>query len=54
MFQGAIPTRVLLDQDHVIRGYDFWAADARTYVVTRFFNIIVGTLNSDVFEFPCS
>lgn len=54
MYQGVIPVTVLLDQNNVIQGYDFWSKVRRTYVVTRFFNIIVGPINGNVFDFPCS
>ena len=53
MFQGVMSTRVLLDKDEVVQGYDLWGPDSRTYVVTRFFNIIVGEIDAEVFDFPC-
>jgi hypothetical protein len=54
LFQGAIPAKILLDKNDVIQGYDYWGTDQRTYVITRFFNIILGTIGSEVFDFPSS
>jgi hypothetical protein len=54
LFQGAIPAKILLDKNDVIQGYDYWGTAQRTYVITRFFNIILGTIRSEVFDFPSS
>ena len=36
----------------MVVGYDYFAPDERTRVVTRFFDIVVGPIDQDVFEFP--
>ena len=54
MFHGAIPAKVLLDKNDVVQGYDYWSTNERTYVVTRFFNIILGKIDENVFDFPSS
>jgi hypothetical protein len=54
MFQGTIPAKILLDKNDVVQGYDYWGTEARTYVITRFFNIILGKIGSEVFDFPSS
>ena len=52
MYHSVIPTTILLNKDNVIQGYDFWKTDARTRVITRFFNIMLGKIDSKVFDFP--
>ena len=54
MFQGAIPAKILLDENNVVQGYDYWATNERTYVITRLFNIILGKIDEKVFDFPSS
>ena len=53
MYQGSIPVSVLLDQENVVQGYDFWATNTSVYVVTRFFNILVAMIGAEIFGFPC-
>ncbi|MCJ1403214.1 hypothetical protein MMC11_006437 [Xylographa trunciseda] len=53
MYQESIPVTLLLSQKNVVQGYDFWATNMRTYVVTRFFNILIGKIDAEVFDFPC-
>ena len=53
MYEGAIPAVILLNENGIIQGYNFWGTDQRTYVITRFFNIILGKIDKDVFGFPC-
>ena len=54
LISGSIPAIVYLDTNNVLLGYDFWGAEQRTKAVTRFFNIIVGKMDNQVFEsFPC-
>jgi len=53
MYQGAIPVTLLLDQKNVVQGYDFWVTNTGAYVVTRFFNILIGEISAEIFEFPC-
>ena len=47
-----LPVTLLLDGNITICGYDFWSPDERTYVITRFFNIVIGELNAELFDFP--
>ncbi len=54
MYQGMIPVKLLLDKSNIVQGYDFWGTDERTYVITRFFNIILGKIDAKVFDFPSS
>ncbi|KAF7513928.1 hypothetical protein GJ744_006542 [Endocarpon pusillum] len=53
LYQGAIPVTVLLGEDNIIQGYDFVGPETRARAITRFFNIIVGPIGREVFEFPC-
>lgn len=54
LFGGSIPAIVYLDTNNVLLGYDFWGAERRTKVITRFFNIVAGKMDEKVFEnFPC-
>lgn len=53
LYQDSIPLTVLLDESNIIQGYDFLGPDTRARTITRFFNIIVGPVDSDVFDFPC-
>ena len=41
-----------VDAHGVLAGYDFWGLDQRTYVITRFFDVVVGKIAADVFVFP--
>lgn len=51
---GSIPAIIYLDTKNVLLGYDFWGAERRTKVMTRFFNIVVGNMDEKVFKsFPC-
>ena len=52
LYGGSIPVTVYVSEDNIVQGYDFWGLERRTYVITRFFNIDVGTIGSDVFGFP--
>ena len=52
LYGGSIPVTLYVSADNIIQGYDFWGLDRRTYVITRFFNIEVGQIGSDVFGFP--
>ena len=52
LYAGSIPTTVMVDSENVVHGYNFWAPDQRTYVTTRFFNIVTGKIPKDVFAFP--
>jgi hypothetical protein len=53
LYQGAIPVTILLDEANVIQGYDFLGKETRARAITRFFNIIVGPIAEEVFDFPC-
>ena len=52
MYAGTIPATVLVDEQNIVQGYDFWSPNRRTYVITRFFNIAIGKIAADVFDFP--
>ena len=52
LYAGSIPTTVMVDSENVIHGYEFWAPDQRTFVITRLFNIVTGKISKDVFAFP--
>jgi hypothetical protein len=52
MYAGSIPTTIMVDDEGVIHGYDFWDTNLRTYVITRLFNIVTGKISKDVFAFP--
>ena len=54
MFQGSIPAKLLLNKNNILQGYDYWGTEQRTYVITRFFNIILGKIDAKVFDFPTS
>ena len=55
LYGDSIPVIAYLDQDNVFVGFDFWGAERRTKVVTRFFANSVGKIDAAVFEdFPCS
>lgn len=52
MYGSMLPTTVLLDKHDIVQGFDFWKTDSRTRVITRFFNVMVGKIKEEVFEFP--
>ncbi|KAI4120854.1 MAG: hypothetical protein LQ338_006716 [Usnochroma carphineum] len=52
MYQGAIPVTVRVDSSNQVSGYDYFAADQRTRVITHLFNIIVGEVDATTFDFP--
>ena len=52
MYQGVVPVTVRVNADNTVTGYDFFAVDLRTRVITNFFNIILGEIDKTVFEFP--
>ncbi|KPM41392.1 hypothetical protein AK830_g5167 [Neonectria ditissima] len=41
MYQGAIPVTVFVDNCRTVVGFDYFAPDLRTRVITRFFNVQV-------------
>lgn len=43
---------VLVDSNGIVHGFDFFNPDQRTYAITRFFNIVIATLDSRLFNFP--
>lgn len=54
LYGDRVPVIVYLDEANVFVGFDFWAAERRTKVVTRFFSNAVGEIDAEVFEdFPC-
>jgi hypothetical protein len=53
LYQGAIPVTILLDEDNTIQGYDFLGTETRARAITRFFNIMVGQIGKELFDFPC-
>lgn len=52
LYAGTIPTTVFLDENNVLHGYDYWAPNERTYATTRLFNVVIGEIPKDVFDFP--
>ena len=52
LYAGSIPATVLVDNEGIIHGFDYWSPNKRTYVITRLFNIIAKEPSVDVFEFP--
>ncbi|KAL9038356.1 MAG: hypothetical protein Q9214_005309, partial [Letrouitia sp. 1 TL-2023] len=52
LYQGRIPATVNVGSDGGVTGYDFFAVDLRTRVITRFFNIVLSEIEEDVFKFP--
>ncbi len=52
LFGGSIPVSAFVDGNGVVHGYNFWDPNQRTYVITRLFNIVTGTIAKDVFDFP--
>ena len=52
MYQGVIPTTILLNENNTLVAYEYFSPDRRTYVVTNFFNIILGEVDAGVFSFP--
>lgn len=52
LFGNSLPTTLLVDSDGVMRGWDAWASNERTFIITRLFNIVVGEVSKDTFDFP--
>jgi hypothetical protein len=52
LYADTLPTTVFVDSSNVVRGWEFWYPNERTYVITRLFNIVTGTIPKDVFAFP--
>jgi hypothetical protein len=52
MYQNAIPVTVFLNDCNTVVGYDFFAPELRTRVVTEFFNIEIGLVLDEVFKLP--
>ncbi|KAI4212355.1 MAG: hypothetical protein LQ351_004925 [Letrouitia transgressa] len=53
-YQGRIPVTVSVGSDGEVTGYDFFAVDLRTRVITKFFNIVLGEVEADVRHDPSS
>lgn len=54
IYGNRIPVIAYLDTENLLVGFDFWGADQRTKVMTRFFNTAIGSIDEAVFEsFPC-
>jgi hypothetical protein len=47
-----VPITAFVDAEGRVTRYDFWAPNERTFATTRFFNIIVGSIDRKVFDFP--
>ncbi|KAH6971084.1 hypothetical protein BKA56DRAFT_495308 [Ilyonectria sp. MPI-CAGE-AT-0026] len=47
LYQGVIPVTVFVDECGVVVGYDYFSPGLRTRVITEFFNIRVGSSDSD-------
>lgn len=52
MYHGQLPVTVYINSCNVIVGYNYFSPIRRTRAVTEFFNIIVGPIDSSVFDFP--
>ena len=52
MYESAGPVTVYLDASGIVVGYDFYDVTTRTGIVTRFFNIELGEIGKEVFDFP--
>ncbi|KAI9683693.1 MAG: hypothetical protein M1829_004999 [Trizodia sp. TS-e1964] len=53
MWKGVVPVTVLLSEENIVVGYDFFTPVRRTSAKTRFFNIEKGEMTKEIFEFPC-
>jgi hypothetical protein len=51
-FYSGVPVTVFVDAQGVVHRYDYWATNERTFATTRLFNIAVGKIAADVFDFP--
>ncbi|CZR50252.1 uncharacterized protein PAC_00124 [Phialocephala subalpina] len=52
LYQNAIPVTVFLNECNTVVGYDYFAPEFRTRVVTEFFNVEVGLVPGEVFKLP--
>jgi hypothetical protein len=43
---------VYIDASGTVVGYDFYDVTTRTGIATRFFNIVLGEIGKEVFDFP--
>lgn len=53
IYQGALPVTILVDAENTVVGYEYFSPVQRTRVVTNFFNVILGEMGAEVFDFPC-
>lgn len=44
---------VLVDAGDRVVGYEYFSPVKRTRVITNFFNVKVGKIDAEVFDFPC-
>jgi len=51
-FENSGPVTVYLDSSGTVVGYDFYDVMTRTGIVNRFFNIELGEIDKEVFDFP--
>lgn len=51
VYEG-VPITIYVDSENSISGYDFWNTNERTNAITRFFNIVTGSISAEVFDFP--
>ena len=52
MYENSGPVTVYLDSSGTVVGYDFYDVSTRTGIVNRFFNIELGEVDKQVFDFP--
>ncbi|KAL9608353.1 MAG: hypothetical protein Q9167_006809 [Letrouitia subvulpina] len=52
LYQERIPVIVSVGSEGEVTGYDFFAVDLRTRVITKFFNVVLSEIEEDVFSFP--
>ena len=52
VYESAGPVTVYLDANELVVGYDFYDVTSRTGIVARFFNIELGEIGEEVFNFP--
>lgn len=54
LYGDSVSVTVYLDKENTFLGFDFWGPSRRTKVLTRFFDVVVGQIDANVFAgFPC-
>jgi hypothetical protein len=52
LYQNAIPVTIFVNAFDTVVGYDYFSPGLRTRVVTEFFNILIGPVPDEVFQWP--